>query len=102
MHEIELDINTNMKIIDYIWKKEPSWYKLVQEQEANRQTARFEERKKQRDAQDRIIKAEKQAANEKKQTKVVKKIGKKEMYRSEKPKVKHVEKKIVIDEDTQD
>jgi cell fate (sporulation/competence/biofilm development) regulator YmcA (YheA/YmcA/DUF963 family) len=38
----------------------------------------------------------------KKQTKVVKKIGKKEMYRSNKPKVKHVEKKIDIDPDTVD
>jgi len=67
-----------------------------------RKKEKFEENKKQRDDEERIMKAYKQELNEKKQTKVVKKIGKKEMYRSEKPKVKHVEKKEVIDLDTLD
>ena len=112
LHEIEIDLSDNMRQIDYILrkdKKDPSnddeigpYYKLVQSQEQERQTARFEERKRQRDELDRVVKAQKQADNEKKQTKVVKKVGKKQMSRSEKPRVKHVEKKVEIDDETAD
>jgi len=101
LHEIELDINTNIKTIEYIFKV-PKWEPLLQKQEGLRQTARFEERKKQRDDQERIEKAYKQGLNEAKQTKVVKKIGKKMMERSNKPTVKHVEKVIDVDKDTAD
>ena len=109
LHEIELDINNNIKTIDYIVKKdklptqeEGPWYNLVKRQEAARKNARQEEQKRERDKQERIVKAEKQEANEKKQKRVAKKIGKKEMYRSAKEKVKHVEKKVVVDDETLD
>lgn len=54
----------NIKEIDYILKKDggqpgTASYNLVQKQEAERQTARFEERKRQRDEQDRKLKEEK-------------------------------------------
>ena len=51
---------------------------------------------------DRIDKQRKAESNEAKQFRVVKKTGKSLMARSEKKKIKEVEKKVHIDEDTQD
>jgi len=78
------------------------WEPIVAKMEGKRKTHRFEERKRQSNEQERIIKAKKQEENKEKQNKIVKKIGKKQMYASDKPKVKHVEKKVVIDPDTAD
>jgi hypothetical protein len=68
LHEIEMDINNNIKSIDYVFKKDATindkgeilkngpWYDLVKVQEGKRWTERFEESKRQRDEQDRIVK----------------------------------------------
>jgi len=77
-----------------------SWHELVRIQEMKRKTARFEEQKRQRDDNDRIEKELKARNNELKQIRVVKKVGKSMMGRSEKRKIKEVEKKVHIDEDT--
>jgi len=64
-----MDINNNIKSIDYVFKKDTvindkgeivkngPWYDLVKVQEGKRWTERFEESKRQRDEQDRIVKA---------------------------------------------
>lgn len=64
-----MDINNNIKTIDYVVKKDSvqnekgetikngCWYEFVRVQEGRRWTERFEESKRQRDEQDRIVKA---------------------------------------------
>ena len=58
LHEIELEINTNIKEMSYIInnKDEPSWKELVRNQEIIRKEVNFNERKKLKDEAERIIK----------------------------------------------
>lgn len=99
LHEIELEINKNISTIKYIQKDQVSdpWHKLVIKQEMERKTARFEEQKRQRDESDKAEKILKAENNKEKQGRKVKIVGKKQMTRSEKPKIKQEEVIKVID-----
>ena len=113
LHEIELKVVTKMNEIEYIQNAEKhcsqeekhsraAWLKILEKQEAARKEARFNEQKRIRDEAERAKKEKVQRNLDDRMNRKVKKVGKQDMYRSQKPKVKQEVKKKVIDEETQD
>ena len=106
LHEIELKITTLTNEIDYIQRAESmgeeraangKWIDMLYRQEKDRKTARQEAIKLINDQEERAKKEKVQANLNKRMHANRKKVGKQDMLRSNKPKVKTKTVKRVID-----
>lgn len=114
LHEIELKVTTYINEIEYIQNAEKNadnaqdkhvrkdWNKLLEKKEQERKEARFAAQKKIKEEATKLKNEKVQANLDERMARQVKKIGKQDMYRSQKPKVNIKTEKKVIDEDTQD
>ena len=91
-----------MKLIKYIHDENDHYSREVQKQEHKRKDYKTEEQKKERERQDRENQEKLQREMIARMNRQVKKIGKVDMERSEKPKVKQQEVRKIEDEETLD
>mmetsp|Transcript_34670 Transcript_34670/g.53103 ORF Transcript_34670/g.53103 Transcript_34670/m.53103 type:complete len:132 (-) Transcript_34670:106-501(-) len=102
LQDIEISLNEFMKLIQYIQDDNDVFAKEVQKQEHRRKDNKTEEQKKERERQDRENQEKLQREMKARMNRQVKKTGKMDMERSEKPRVKQKQVRKIEDEETLD
>ena len=102
LQDIEIHLSDYMRIIQQVQEKSPDYERMVRDAEKKRKDAKTTQQKKDREEREKAEKYRLQEEMRTRMTRVVKKIGKLDMVRSEKPKQRQVVKKKKIPEEQQD